>query len=74
VAIAGIVLSQERSRTGADRLSCLAAAPTFAAMALLTVTHDGGMPGTPRSAMQDASPPTGMTTMYLLMSAFNMSP
>lgn len=52
----------------------LAAAPTFAVMALLTGLHDGSMPDVLCSATQDASPLTGMVPMYLLMSAFHLSP
>jgi hypothetical protein len=51
----------------------LAAAPTFAIMALLT-----GMFGGPSdvlcAAMHDASPLSGMVLMYLLMSAFHLAP
>ncbi|MES0199320.1 hypothetical protein [Mesorhizobium sp. M0011] len=51
---------------------CLAAAPTFAVMALLTCIFSGD------AAMQcmgtDASPLTGMAAMYLLMSAFHVAP
>jgi hypothetical protein len=50
----------------------LAAAPTFAFMALLTVL--GGGPDMFCSAGRDASPLTGMATMYLLMSAFHSAP
>ena len=51
---------------------CLAAAPTFAFMALLTAASGG-------SDMLclgggDASPLVGMTPMYLLMSAFHSAP
>lgn len=50
----------------------LAAAPTFAIMALLTAASNGGdMPG---MAAPDASPLSGMTLMYLLMSAFHLTP
>ena len=56
----------------ADWLS-LAAAPTFAVMALLT-----GVLGGPRdvlcSMMQGTSPLSGMVPMYLLMSAFHLAP
>jgi hypothetical protein len=52
----------------------LAAAPTFAVMALLT-----GLPGGDQMAMmcptaQAASPLSGMASMYLLMSAFHSAP
>ena len=59
--------------TGAGNLS-LAAAPTFAMMALLTGTHGGSMPDMLCSAAHDASPLTGMVPMYLLMSAFHLTP
>jgi hypothetical protein len=56
----------------ADRLLSLAAAPTFAIMALLTQIQDGGTSWMLCSA--DASPWTGMVPMYLLMSAFHSTP
>ena len=50
----------------------LAAAPTFAAMALITT---GGEPMPAMiCAMGRVSPLGGMATMYLLMSAFHLSP
>jgi hypothetical protein len=52
----------------------LAAAPTFAMMALLTVVIGGGGPDMLCSATQDASPLSGMVPMYLLMSAFHCAP
>ena len=52
----------------------LAAAPTFAIMALLTAILDGGAPHMLCSAALDASPLSGMVTMYLLMSAFHSGP
>lgn len=52
----------------------LAAAPTFAIMALLTGIHGGGSPDMLCSTTQDASPLTGMVSMYLLMSAFHSAP
>jgi hypothetical protein len=59
--------------TGAGSLS-LAAAPTFAMMALLTGIHGGGMSDMLCSAAHDASRLTGMVPMYLLMSAFHLAP
>jgi hypothetical protein len=56
----------------ADRLS-LAAAPTFASMALLTGVVGGGQPDLLCSAAQ-ASPLSGMVAMYSLMSAFHSAP
>jgi hypothetical protein len=49
---------------------CLAAAPTFAVMALLSCLQAGD------AAMlcMDSSPLTGMAAMYLLMSAFHLAP
>ena len=57
----------------ADGLS-LAAAPTFAIMALLTGVLGAGPLDALCSAVQDASPLTGMVPMYLLMSAFHSAP
>jgi hypothetical protein len=56
----------------ADWLS-LAAAPTFAVMALLTGVL-GGPTGVLCSMMHGTSPLSGMVPMYLLMSAFHMTP
>jgi hypothetical protein len=53
----------------ADWLS-LAAAPTFAIMALLTGLFGGGAADMP-CMPQDASPLNGMTLMYALMSVFH---
>jgi hypothetical protein len=55
---------------GADRWLSLAAAPTFAIMALLSAT---GAPDVLCSSA-GASPLAGMMTMYLLMSAFHSAP
>ncbi len=57
----------------ADWLS-LAAAPTFAIMALLTGVLGGGSLDGLCSTAQGASPLTGMVPMYLLMSAFHSAP
>jgi hypothetical protein len=54
--------------TAVDRLA-LAASPTFASMALLTLVLGGGNAETPCAA--HGSVLTGMVTMYLLMSAFH---
>ena len=53
---------------------CLAAAPTFALMALLTGVFGGGAPDMLCSATQDASPLGGMVPMYVLMSAVHSAP
>jgi hypothetical protein len=58
----------------ADWIS-LAAAPTFAIMALLTGVFGGAPSDMLCSAAQGASPPlSGMVPMYLLMSAFHLAP
>src|SRR5262245_49615298 len=59
---------------GAADCLCLAAAPAFAIMALLTGILGGGPPDMLCSAAQDASPLSGMVPMYLLMSAFHSAP
>ncbi len=59
------------ARGAADWLG-LAAAPTFAIMALITAR--GGEPQLLCSAAHLASPLGGMVPMYLLMSAFHSSP
>ena len=53
---------------------CLAAAPTFAIMALLTGVLGGGQMAMMCSTAADASPLSGMDAMYLLMSAFHLTP
>ena len=58
---------------GAADFLCLAAAPTFAIMALLTGVG-GDPPDVLCSAAQDASPLSGMVPMYLLMTAFHSAP
>ena len=66
--------SGNASAPGAAGWLCLAAAPTFASMALLTGVLGSGPPDTLCSAAHDASPLSGMALMYLLMSAFHSSP
>jgi hypothetical protein len=56
----------------ADRLS-LAAAPTFAIMALVTVAC-GGPPDPICHAAQGGFALSGMVPMYVLMSAFHLAP
>ena len=58
---------------GADWL-CLAAAPTFAIMTLLTGVWGGGQMAMMCSTAPDASALSGMAAMYLLMSAFHLAP
>ena len=57
---------------GATDWICLAAAPTFAIMALLTAVPGGGADMLCSAAV--ASPLGGMVPMYLLMSAFHSAP
>jgi hypothetical protein len=52
----------------------LAAAPTFAIMALLTAFPGTGAPDVLCAAAQHASPLSGMAAMYWLMSAFHSAP
>ena len=75
VVVIGAVRS-ESGHAGAFRVAewlGLAAAPTFAIMALLTAL-DGGPQDVFCAAMQLSSPLGGMIPMYLLMSAFHSAP
>jgi hypothetical protein len=56
---------------GAADFLYLAAAPTFAIMALLSSVPGSGLPDALCSA---ASPLSGMVPMYALMSAFHLAP
>jgi hypothetical protein len=58
---------------GAADFLYLAAAPTFAIMALLAGIG-GGAPDVLCSAARAASPLSGMVPMYVLMSAFHSAP
>jgi hypothetical protein len=62
-----------RTAPGVARWLGLAAAPTFAIMALWSAFFSG-QPDMLCMAMQRSSPMSGMTLMYLLMSAFHSSP
>ena len=59
---------------GAADWLCLAAAPTFATMALLTGLLGGGPPDMFCAGAQDASVLSGMVPMYVLMSAVHSAP
>jgi hypothetical protein len=65
--------SRNATALGAADWLCLAAAPTFAMMALLTGVLSGGSPDMLCSAAH-ASPLSGMVPMYLLMSALHSAP
>ena len=56
---------------GAAGWLSLAAAPTFAIMALMTAVLGGGAS---EALCSSASPLSGMIPMYLLMSAFHSAP
>ncbi|WP_331371443.1 hypothetical protein [Sinorhizobium chiapasense] len=64
--------SSKGAAHGAADWLCLAAAPTFAIMALLTTSAGGA--DMICSTTQDGSPLSGMALMYLLMSAFHTAP
>ena len=66
--------SRDAAGLGAADWLCLAAAPTFAIMALLTGVVGGGPSDMLCSATQDASPLSGMVPMYVLMSVFHSAP
>jgi hypothetical protein len=64
----------KRTKASAAALLSLAAAPSFALMALATAVHGGSMPDMLCSTARDGSLLTGMVPMYLLMSAFHLAP
>jgi hypothetical protein len=66
--------SPEWPKASAERLLSFAAAPAFAIMALLTVVQGDGMQGMVCATARNASPLTGMATMYLLMGAIHLAP
>jgi hypothetical protein len=70
----GLTASGDDATRGVADYLCLAAAPTFAIMALLTGVHGGGAPDMLCSTAHDASLLNGMVPMYLLMSAFHSAP
>ncbi len=65
--------SGDAAAPGAAGLLSLAAAPTFAAMALWTGVF-GSQSDILCTGPQSGSPLGGMTLMYLLMSAFHLAP
>jgi hypothetical protein len=64
----------DKAAFAAARWLSLAAAPTFAVMALIAGLSDGGAMEMLCAAHHGTSPLTGMATMYLLMSAFHTAP
>jgi hypothetical protein len=70
---AGGCIHHDPAPRGAADWLALAAAPTFAVMALLTGLF-GATPDALCAAMQGTSPLAGMVPMYLLMSAFHAAP
>ena len=64
----------KRRPTGAAAWLSLAAAPTFALMALLTLSLEGGGTSALCSSGDLPLPLTGMAPMYLLMSGFHLVP
>jgi hypothetical protein len=70
----GVSLQRCRSPVTLGHWLSLAAAPTFAMMALLTGAFSGGAPDILCAAAHDASLLGGMTPMYWLMSVFHLAP
>ncbi len=74
---AGLVRAESRQRRKwslrAERLLSLAAAPSFAVMALLAAVQDGNK-DMMCSGAHDASPLTGMLAMYVMMSVLHAAP
>ena len=74
---AGCAIRSDSGHAAALRAAdwlCLAAAPAFAITALLTVVLSGGPPDILCSAAEHTSSMSGMTVMYLLMSAVHSPP
>jgi hypothetical protein len=65
---------QSLGSAGAAGWLSLAAAPSFALMALLTAVHGSGAEDVLCAAAHAASPLRGMAFMYMLMSAFHSAP
>ncbi|WP_256754613.1 hypothetical protein [Mesorhizobium sp. Mes31] len=69
---AGGAVPESTASSGIAEWLCLAAAPTFALMALLSCVQGGNAAMLCMGA--GTSPLTGMPAMYLLMSAFHLAP
>jgi len=72
-AVGGVGGGKPAAIRAADWL-CLAAAPIFAIMALLTGILGDAPANVLCAAAHDASPLSGMVAMYLLMGAFHSAP
>ncbi|MBV9457744.1 MAG: hypothetical protein JO141_09565 [Bradyrhizobium sp.] len=72
--LADIARGPGRTDLSAVRWLSLAATPTFAVMALLSAVHGDGMSDMMCSAAGEGSLLSGMVPMYLLMSAFHLTP
>jgi len=68
------MIATPRDTAGVVDWLALAAAPTFAIMALLSGVHDGDRMDMLCSAANVASPLSGMVAMYVLMSVFHSGP
>ena len=69
-----VAVSPAGAGARAEGFLALAAAPTFAAMAIASAVEDAAGPDVLCSAMPHAAPWTGMVAMYVLMSAFHSAP
>jgi len=68
-----MLVERSQKKAAAIQWLSLAAAPTFAVMALLTAVSDSS-PQMLCSAAMSGSPFSGMVPMYLLMSLFHSAP
>jgi len=69
-----MIRNEDKQGYGAADWISLAAAPTFAIMALLTGILGGGAPDMLCSAVHGMSALSGMVPMYALMSTFHLTP
>jgi hypothetical protein len=69
-----MTMTTQLAASGAADWVCLAAAPTFAIMALLAVVPHSDPHAMFCATTHDASERSGMVWMYLLMSAFHSVP
>jgi hypothetical protein len=69
-----MIRNEDKQGYGAADWTSLAAAPTFAIMALLTGIFDGGAPEMLCPAAHGMSSLSGMVPMYALMSVFHLTP